>query len=64
MLSPAAEPPQDAEDLYRLIVRLEALASSDPAKAPACRELLAKLTAQIVGPAPRPGPARRPRPAA
>jgi hypothetical protein len=45
-------------------VRLEALASSEPAKAPACRELLAKLTAQIVDPAPRPGPARRPRPAA
>jgi hypothetical protein len=64
MLIPAAEPPQDAEDLYRLIVRLEALAASDPAKAPTCRELLAKLASQLADPALTSVPARRPRPAA
>lgn len=36
------EPSQGHTDLARLVARLEALAT-DPAKAPACRELLAKL---------------------
>jgi hypothetical protein len=36
------EPPQGQADLARLVTRLQAL-SDDPAKAAACRELLAKL---------------------
>jgi hypothetical protein len=58
MLSLAAERPQDAEDLRRLIAKLEDLASTDPRKAPACRELLAKLTGHL--PRPDPDPRRRP----
>jgi hypothetical protein len=56
MLCPAAERPQDADDLRRLIAKLEALASIDPRKAPAYRELLAKLIGQL----PRPDPRGRP----
>jgi len=64
MLPPAAEPPQDADDLYRLIAKLETLASADPRKAPACRELQAKLIAQLPDASRPPGDSRRPRSAA
>jgi hypothetical protein len=64
MRFPAAESPQDADDLNRLIVRLEALAASDPSKAPTCRELLTKLASRLADSALSSGPARRPRPAA
>jgi DNA-binding SARP family transcriptional activator len=39
--------PQDAADLRRLVAHLERLAAADPTKAPACRELLIKLTVYL-----------------
>jgi hypothetical protein len=52
----ASVPPQDAADVRRLVAHLERLAAADPSKAPACRELLTKLTVHL--PERRPG-ARR-----
>jgi hypothetical protein len=43
----ASVPPQDAADLRRLVAHLERLAAADPSKAPACRELLSKLTVHL-----------------
>ena len=37
------EPPQDERDLARLVATIQAIAATDPAKAPPCLELLAKL---------------------
>jgi hypothetical protein len=43
------EPPQQRGDLLRLVAAIEAMAV-DPAKAPVCRELLAKLRPYVMGP--------------
>jgi hypothetical protein len=47
MQSYASVPAQDDSDLRRLVAHLERLALADPAKAPACRELLTKLTVHL-----------------
>ncbi len=47
MQSYASVPPQDVADLRRLVAHLERLAVADPSRAPACRELLTKLTVHL-----------------
>ncbi len=43
----AKKPPQTEADLHRLIDTLLAMAAQDTTKAPACRELVAKLEARL-----------------